>query len=86
MKENINRIMELYSQNGSKTETSKILCKEINIEWSDNQRRIITKLISRRENKGVFDECEAVGIDVEKVKHYWYATFQYLPQQKRLLV
>jgi hypothetical protein len=72
MVENINRIMELYSENGNKAETSRIICKEINIEWSDNQRRIITKLISRRENKGVFDECEAVGIDVNKVKHYWY--------------
>jgi hypothetical protein len=72
MVENINRIMELYSENGNKAETSRIICKEINIEWNDNVRRNIVKLINRRENKGVFDECEAVGIDVEKVKHYWY--------------
>jgi hypothetical protein len=72
MVENINRIMELYSENGNKAKTSRIICKEINIEWNDNQRRIITKLISRRENKGIFNECESVGIDFEKVKHYWY--------------
>jgi hypothetical protein len=72
MVENINRIMELYSENGSKAETSRIICKEMNIEWNDNVRRNIGKLIIKRENKGVFDECESVGIDVDKVKHYWY--------------
>ena len=72
MVENINRIMELYSENGNKAETSRIICKETNIEWNDNVRRNIVKLINRRENKGVFDECESVGIDVDKVKHYWY--------------
>ena len=72
MVENINRIMELYSENGNKAETSRIICKEINIEWNDNVRRNIGKLIIKRENKGVFDECESVGIDVDKVKHYWY--------------
>ena len=53
MVENINRIMELYSENGNKAETSRIICKEINIEWNDNVRRNIGKLIIKRENKGV---------------------------------
>lgn len=72
MVENIERIMELYSQTGSKVITSRIICKETNTEWNDNRRRSIGKLISRRENKGIFEECETVGIDVDKVKHYWY--------------
>jgi len=72
MVENIERIMELYAKNGSKTETSRIICHETNTEWNDNRRRIIGKLIKRREDKGILAECESVGIDVDKVKHYWY--------------
>lgn len=26
----------------------------------------------RKQNKGLSDECDAVGIDLETVKHYWY--------------
>jgi hypothetical protein len=72
MVENIERIMKLYSENGSKRETSKIICKETNTEWNDNKRRNISKLIERRLDNGILKECETVGIDIDKVKHYWY--------------
>ena len=72
MVENAERIMQLYAENGSKRETARIICKELNIEFNDNKRRSISNLISRRIDKGIFNECENVGIDPEKVKHYWY--------------
>lgn len=72
MVENAERIMQLYAENGNKRETARIICKELNIEFNDNKRRSISKLISRRIDKGIFKECENVGIDPEKVKHYWY--------------
>jgi hypothetical protein len=71
MVENIDRILELYSSN-SKRETARLMCKELNIEFNDNVRRNISKLISSRVDKGILDECDKVGIDPEKVKHYWY--------------
>ena len=72
MVENIDRILELYKQNNSRRETAKIMCKELNIDFNDNVRRNVSRLISTRVDKGIFDECEKVGIDPEKVKHYWY--------------
>jgi hypothetical protein len=72
MVENIDRILELYKQNNSKRETARLMCKELNINYSDNIRRNISTLISKRVDKGIFDECEKVGINPEKVKHYWY--------------
>jgi hypothetical protein len=72
MVENIERIMELYSSGTKKVEIARIVCKENNIPYSDTKRRIIGKLISRRVDKGILAECESVGIDVDKVKHYWY--------------
>lgn len=72
MVENIERIMQLYSQTGSKAETARIICKETKTEFTDGRRVNIGKLIRRRENQGIFEECESVGIDVDKVKHYWY--------------
>ena len=72
MVENIDRIMELYSSNNSKRETARLMCKELNIEFNDNKRRSISKLISTRVDKGILDECDKVGIDPGKVKHYWY--------------
>jgi hypothetical protein len=72
MVENVERIMHLYAENGNKSETSRLICKELGIPITDNIRRNITKLISSRIDKGVFDECEKIGIDPDKVKHYWY--------------
>lgn len=72
MVEHIDRIMELYGSGTGKTETARIVCRENNIPYSDIKRRIIGKLINRRINKGVFEECERVGIDADKVKHFWY--------------
>lgn len=72
MVENIDRIMELYKSNNSRRETARLMCKELNINYSDNIRRNISTLISKRVDKGIFDECEKVGINPEKVKHYWY--------------
>ena len=72
MVENAERIMQIYSETGSKSETSRRICKETNTEWNDNRRRSISKLITRRLDGGILKECESVGIDPEKVKHYWY--------------
>lgn len=72
MVENIERIVELYKENNSQRQTAKILCNELNIEFTESNRRVIGKLIKRRIDKGIFDECENVGIDIDKVKHYWY--------------
>ena len=72
MVENIERIIELYTENNSQHETARILCKELNLTYTDNIRRNIGRLIKRRVDKGIFDECENVGIDIDKVKHYWY--------------
>ena len=59
MVENIDRIMELYKSNNSKRETAKIMCKELNIDFNDNVRRNVARLISTRIDKGIFDECES---------------------------
>lgn len=72
MVENINRIIELYKENNSQRETARAICSELNIPYTDGQRRVVGKLIKRRIDKGIFDECENVGIDIDKVKHYWY--------------
>lgn len=37
---------------------------------SDEESELITQF--RGKNKGLSGECEAVGIDLDKVKHYWY--------------
>lgn len=72
MVEHIERIMELYSENGNKRETGRTICKENNLVWSENLQRALSNLISRRVDKGVLQECDTVGIDPTKVKHYWY--------------
>jgi hypothetical protein len=72
MVENIDRILELYKSNNSKREVARLMCKELNIEFNDNVRRNIARLISSRVDQGILDECDKVGIDPEKVKHYWY--------------
>lgn len=66
------RALELYKEGKSYTQAAKQAAKEYNITYTDNFRRVVNKWIKRRVDKGVFDECETVGIDPEKIKHYWY--------------
>ena len=72
MIENIERIMELFNSGIGKTNVARTICEEQGIEFNHNNRRSVGKLINRRIDKGIFDECETVGIDFDKVKHYWY--------------
>jgi hypothetical protein len=72
MKEYKDQIVNLYKTGLPISEIARRICKENNIEFTDNKRRITSKLLNRAKNKGVFDECEAVGIDPEKIKSYWY--------------
>ena len=51
MVENVERIMQLYAENGNKSETSRLICKELGIPITDNVRRNITKIISKRVDK-----------------------------------
>jgi len=66
------RALELYKEGKNYTQVAKQVAKEYNINYTDNFRRVVNKWIKRRVDKGVFDECENVGIDPEKIKHYWY--------------
>jgi len=72
MVEHKEQIFELHNQGLSAIAITRQICKEHNIQYSDNVRRNLSKLIKRAKNKGIFDECESVGIDPENVKHYWY--------------
>jgi hypothetical protein len=65
-------MIELYKQGVTITEIAKKICKENNLEYSDTKRRQTSKMLDRAKNKGIFEECEAVGIDPEKIKNYWY--------------
>jgi hypothetical protein len=73
MKKYKERIVELYKQGfTSKTKIAKQLAKEMNVPYSDNIRRKVSYNFHRALDTGIFDECERVGIDPEKVSHYWY--------------
>ena len=72
MIENIDRIMELFNSGIGRTNVARTICQEQGIEFNHNHRRSVGKLINRRVNSGINQECEAVGIDIDKVKHYWY--------------
>jgi hypothetical protein len=65
-------MIELYKQGVNITEIAKKICKENSLEYTDGKRRLASEIINRAKNKGVFEECEAVGIDPEKIKNYWY--------------
>ena len=65
-------MIELYKKGVSITEIAKKICKENSLEYTDAKRSSTSKIINRVKNKGVFEECEAVGIDPEKIKNYWY--------------
>lgn len=56
----------------NKTEIMRKVAKELNVEESTALRHKISRHINKNLNKGIFDECEKVGIDPELVKHYWY--------------
>jgi hypothetical protein len=56
----------------NKTEIMRKVAKELNVEESTALRLKISRYINKGLNKGIFDECERVGIDPELVKHYWY--------------
>ena len=66
------RALELYKEGRNYTQAAKQVAKEYNLTYTDNFRRGVTEWMRRRVDKGIFDECEKVGIDVEKIKHYWY--------------
>lgn len=72
MVEHRERIIELYKTGISGVAVAKQIALENNFEYNDYVRRSIGKILQRARNKGVFEECEKVGIDPEKVKHYWY--------------
>jgi len=72
MVEHIERILEIYKESRNKSETARKICEEKNIPYTDSHRRLVASLIKHREDKGIFDECERVGINPSKVKHYWY--------------
>lgn len=72
MKEHIDRLMELYSVNKNKSKVTRIICEELGIEYTTGIVRNVSELIKRRVEGGIYHECESVGIDINKVKHYWY--------------
>ena len=72
MVEHIDRILEIYKESRNQSETARKICEEKNIPYTDSNRRLVASLIKHREDKGIFDECERVGINPSKVKHYWY--------------
>ena len=65
-------MIELYKKGVSITEIAKKICKENNIEFTDTKRRYASEIINQEKSRGVFEECEAVGIDPDKIKNYWY--------------
>ena len=67
------RAVELFN-NGmlSKTEIAKQISQEFDMPMCENLRKYVSLAIKKSQNLGVFTECEEVGIDPTKVKHYWY--------------
>ena len=66
------RAIELSNTIQSASEITRIISQEFNIEHSDNLRRNVSYTVKKHKNRGVFEECEAVGIDIDDVNHYWY--------------
>jgi hypothetical protein len=66
-----NRVLELYD-NGmtNKTEISRRITKEFDLDSNPDAVRMQVRTIIN--NRAIDDECESVGIDPAKVKHYWY--------------
>ena len=66
-----NRVLDLYD-NGvtNKSKITRLIIKEFDLESSlDSVRMQVVKIIK---NRAIDNECESVGIDPDKVKHYWY--------------
>jgi len=65
--------LDLYESGiKNKTEIMRKVAKELNVEESTSLRLKISRYLNKNLNKGIFYECEKVGIDPELVKHYWY--------------
>jgi hypothetical protein len=73
-KKHLERALWLYREvTTNKTEIARRIIKEFNIESSvDSIRKSVRKAILKDESKGLYEECEEVGIPVDKVKYYWY--------------
>lgn len=67
------RVIELYSSGLiNQSEIARRLIKEFP-EYSFNAIRLKAKrILNRVINKGVYDECERIGIDPSLISHYWY--------------
>jgi hypothetical protein len=70
MKQYKTRAIELLEQNNKITEVIDKVTKEFNL--TDSRLSIQRNIYNWINNKGLHSECEAVGIDASKVKHYWY--------------
>lgn len=70
MKQYKKRAIELIEDNRTAPQIAKKIIEEFNLdEQYDSVRRNIKNWINHR---GLQEECDAVGIDSSKVKHYWY--------------
>ena len=71
MKSYRNRVLDLYDNHTTnKTEIARLINEEFDLNRNiDSIRWSVRNIIN---NRGVHDECESVGIDPEKIKHYWY--------------
>jgi hypothetical protein len=71
------RIVEL-SKTMSITDVAKEICKENGYEYKDSYRINTSRLLKTyAKNHGLVKECEDAGIDVDKVKHFWYKSKKY---------
>lgn len=70
MKHYKTRAVELLEQNNKVSEVIDKVIKEFNL--TDSRLSIQRNIYNWINNKGLHSECEAVGIDASKVKHYWY--------------
>ena len=66
------KALELVKSGLNHTQAAKQVAREYNLKYNDIFRRAISTYIKRETDKGIIDECRNVGIDIDKVKHYWY--------------
>ena len=76
MKKYVKRAIEIYQEMPDSTRSiagaTRQACKESGIEYQDNKRSLVSKYLNAAKNRGVFEECEKIGIDPEKINNYWY--------------
>jgi hypothetical protein len=81
MKKYVKRAIEIYQEMPDSTRSiagaTRQACKESDIEYQDNKRSLVSKYLNADKNRGVFKECEKVGIDPEKINTYWYKGKRY---------